>query len=64
MKRFIGILLILVLIKLGFGQSFSIGGTVQTYQGVGVSNWLVTIESTPGIWPYYFNQLYTDSVGQ
>jgi PKD repeat protein len=64
MKRFIGILLILVLIKLGFGQSFSIGGTVQTYQGVGVSNWLVTIESTPGIWPYYFNQVYTDSAGQ
>lgn len=63
MKRFIGILLILVLIKLGFGQSFSISGTVQTFQQVGIPNWLVTIESTPGIWPYYYNQAYTDSSG-
>ncbi len=64
MKRIIGFFsLLLVLPYLGQSQSFSISGSVKTYQMVGISDWLVTIESTPGIWPYYFNQVFTDSLG-
>lgn len=61
--KFKFLLLLLMPVLLSKGQSFLISGNVHNDSLQPVPTWPVTIQSVPGIWPYFNDVVFTDANG-